>query len=83
MRRAFSVDVLTCPRPGCPGRLRYVATFTDPTRVDRILGSLTPYERSASGLDPPPVAREALAPRSPLARPPSRFGPLFDLDRAL
>jgi hypothetical protein len=77
MRRAYSVDVLTCPRPGCPGRLRYIATFTDPAQIDRIVASLTPYERSASGLDPP-ASGARRAPRAPPYPPGSHFGPLFD-----
>jgi hypothetical protein len=38
MRRAFEIDVLTCPR--CGGRLRLIATVEDPGEIREVLGAL-------------------------------------------
>jgi len=37
---SFLIDVLKCPRPGCPGRLRYIATIHDPEAIDAIIAAV-------------------------------------------
>jgi len=55
MRRAFDIDVLTCPR--CGGRLRLLGTIEDPAAIRAILDSLA---ASVERVDraPPPVTLE-------------------------
>ena len=48
LRRVFEIDVLKCPR--CGGRMKIIATVTDPTVVRRILACIGLPAR------PPPVA---------------------------
>ena len=40
MRRVFVIDVLKCPRPGCGGRLRHIATIHDPDAIDAIIAAV-------------------------------------------
>ena len=56
MRRAFEIDVLTCPR--CGSRMRLIATVDDPGVIRRILAHLG---LSRSGQSPGPAPPEPIA----------------------
>jgi hypothetical protein len=77
MKRAFEIDVLRCPRPGCSGRLRFIACITEPARINAILSSINTYGPSTSG-SPSAAIPDSYASRAPPHSPPSRLGPLFD-----
>ena len=53
MRRAFDIDVLTCPR--CGGRLRLIATVEGPAAIRQILAALASTEECV-GRAPPAAA---------------------------
>ena len=55
MQRAFDVDVLA--RPGCSGRLRLIATGTDPHVIHEILAhlGLSPEVPHPDPRQPPPA----------------------------
>ena len=74
MRRAYEIDVLQCPRPGCRGRLKFIACITEPDEIESILRSLGKigFVSSAS------TSHEPIPPRAPPPPLPSRYGPLFD-----
>jgi len=73
MQRAFEIDVLKCNRPGCRGRLKFIACVTEPTEIDAILRSL-----GKPSLSPSCTSGKPTPPPTPPRSPPSRFGPLFD-----
>jgi len=50
MRRAFEIDVLTCPR--CGGRLRLIAIVEDPRVIEAILSGLTSAAERADRAPP-------------------------------
>jgi hypothetical protein len=53
LHRAFGLDLLKCPRPGCQGHLRFIAFVTNPEAIGNILRSLgiSPSRASSSAAD--------------------------------
>ena len=73
LHRAFDVDPLKCTRPGCQGRLRFVAFVTNPEAIGNILRSL--------GIRAPGAPSAAVGQRPSRAPPRLDNGPLFDRAR--
>jgi len=59
MQRAFGLDVLACPR--CGGRLRLIATISDPPVVEQILAHLGPALAPQPPGPAPPAATAVIA----------------------